>query len=146
MSPSSVTLKSPKGVGAPGFWAASGSSAGVRIWDPAPSITAAGSGLAPLPALPAAKMVPLAAVLGVEHRGSAVVAAEGVGLGEPELAGGIHLGHGAVGRAAESAMVGSISPGVLALEASIVARRRHVADEGVVATVRRLVDGELGLG
>ena len=43
----------------PGFWSASGALAGVRICDPAPSMTAAGSGLAPLPALPAAKIVPL---------------------------------------------------------------------------------------
>ena len=60
-------------------------------------------------------------VLGVEDRGSGVVAGVGIRLGELELTRGVHLPNGAVVGLAVSEMVGSISPGVLALEASIVA-------------------------
>ena len=52
LSPSSVMLKLPTGVGGPGFWADSGWFDGWISCAPAPRITPSGCGLPPFPALP----------------------------------------------------------------------------------------------
>jgi hypothetical protein len=78
--------------------------------------------LAPLPALPTAKMVP---------------------LGELELVGGVHLPDGAVHRCSRVGDGRVDFTGGVGVRGVDRAGRSHVTDEGVVPAVRRLDDLKL---